>query len=132
VLQRPATGATGAGGIAGGAGGQGAISADSASWLAAATSSNAGGGASDVVGTAVATGATGAAANTIPLADESAALVPVGAATWTMLPHLGQAMIWPMSDALRTESRARHVTQVILKGSTRGSIQPSAFSGQPE
>jgi hypothetical protein len=36
-----------------------------------------------------------------------------------MLPHLGQARIWPIASALRTRRRVLQVTQVIENGSTR-------------
>jgi hypothetical protein len=45
------------------------------------------------------------------------AAVATGLAISTMLLQHGQAMICPMSDSLRTESRAWQVTQVTLKSS---------------
>jgi hypothetical protein len=41
----------------------------------------------------------------------------VGGAICTMLPHFGQARIWPIASALRTFSRERQVSQVTRKGS---------------
>jgi hypothetical protein len=41
-----------------------------------------------------------------------------GGTMCTMLPHLGQARIWPIASALRTLSRERHVSQVTRNGST--------------
>ncbi len=43
---------------------------------------------------------------------------PSGAATLTMLPHLGQAKTWPTADAWLTLSRVAHDGQAILKSST--------------
>jgi hypothetical protein len=82
--------------------------------------------ASNVETTGASVGMIGAAVATTALAAASVVwLVAAGAATCTMLPHRGHARICPIADSLRTVSRAWHVTQVILKGSTR-----EAFNGQ--
>jgi hypothetical protein len=43
---------------------------------------------------------------------------PAGGSMSTMLPHLGQARIWPMADASRTLRRAWQVVQSTVKSST--------------
>ena len=55
-----------------------------------------------------------------------------GAVTCTMLPHRGQAMIWPMADRSRTESRAWQVTQVMRKSSTACSRKSAYVAAAPD
>jgi hypothetical protein len=52
----------------------------------------------------------------------SSAAQPSGGVINTMLPHFGQARIWPMASGLRTLSRERQVSQVTRKGSKSGAM----------
>jgi len=61
----------------------------------------------------IALDATAAGAATAGLGCQS-----VGGTTCTMLPHLGQAMIMPTTEASLTFSRARQVVQWMLNSST--------------
>jgi hypothetical protein len=66
---------------------------------------------------------TTAAAEAVAGASAAAVVQPCGGTTCTMLPQRGQEWISPMAPASRILRRARQVSQMIRKGSTKHVLQ---------